>query len=335
MKRALFKLGTNFTIESRSENSSFSLQVDVTEWQRNPDNWNFPLTAADEAQRPLAETGTTLTVTRLHGAVSEDLALDTFNTGLAADLRAKHRVSIGRGLRITVNGADIEPWPIELLTGDQVVPGRLTTTYTTGRPAPVVVRIVAGVGDSAPSEAGWYVFCNSRLVVGPEQSALTGWGDGRGRTIPRFHTQFARFRGFLFFDSDIATLLPMTTTKVGVDTTSPIWRSTRPQLLRMTRPVIDFLNAIDWENPQVTGDDAGELERVVTEVRPMAVNDLPVADASFAAPLRGAVTPPPRTSSIQYRRLVDDIDRAKELLQVSTNTDVGNLTFDYFLEAEG
>ena len=335
MKRALFKLGTQFSVRSASEGSAFSLHVNVPEWQQDSANWNFPLDTAEEAPRPAAKTGTTLTVTELRPEVSEDFALDMFSTGLVAELRAKHRVSIGRGLRVAVNGVVVEPWPIELLAGEQLSPSRLTTTYAAKRPAPVVVTVVAGVGESVPTEAGWYVFCNGRLVLGPDQTNVTGWGEGRGRTIPRFHTQFARFRGFVFFESDRAALLPITTTKVGVDTTSPVWRSTRLQLLQLARPVIDFLNAIDWENPQVRGNDVGELRQVVDDALPVGVGSLPDTDVAFRAPERGSLVPPPMTSSVQYRRLLDEIDRAKELLGVTSNADVGNRTFEYYLEAEG
>lgn len=335
MKRALFKLGTAFSVDSTAAESYFSLRVNVLDWQRDNENWNFPLAAANEAVQDEAAIGTTLVVDVLHPEVAEDLSLDTFTTSLVADLRAKHRLSLDRGLTITVNGAPVEPWPVTLLVGPQLSPGRRTKTYAAGWPAPVITQIVVGVADSAPAEAGWYVFCNNRLVVGPDQTNLTGWGEGRGRTIPRFHTQFARFRGYVFFDSDRAALLPMTTTKVGVDTTSAVWRSTRPQMIQMARPVIDFLNAIDWENPQTLDDDTGQIESALTSSTLEQVDILPTTDADFLAPKRGAITPPPATSSIQYRRLVSDIDQAKELLGVSTNTEVGNLTFEYFLDAEG
>jgi hypothetical protein len=102
-------------------------------------------------------------------------------------------------------------------------------------------------------------------------------------------------------------------------------------MLQMTRPVIDFLNAIDWENPQVT-DGTGELEQIAVTAQRVPVAELPAQE--FSAPTRGSVAPPPKTSSIQYRRLVDDIERAKELLGVTTNSEVGQLTFDYYLDAE-
>jgi len=332
MKRALFKLGSAFRVESHAEHSSFALSVNVPSWQEL-DEWAFPLESADETTtRPQAETGTRLRVRPLHEEVAADLALDTFTTSLVAELRAKHRVSIAEGLTIIVNGSEVSPWPITLLSGENLTPGQRSTRYTAPRPSPVDVVLSAGLGDSEPTQAGWYVFCNSRLVLGPDQTILTGWGEGRGHRIPRFHTQFSRFRGYVFFDSNRADLLPLTTTKVGVDSTSALWRATRLQMIEMTRPVIDFLNALDWENPQVLGDEVGTLEQVVAQAKPVLVHEL--AEGTFRAPGRNVVARPPATSSIQYRKLIEDIDRAKELLGASTNSEVGDRTFDYFLEAE-
>lgn len=334
MKRALFKLGSAFRVESRAERSSFTLAVDVPTWQ-GLEEWAFPLEAADETTtRALEDTGTRLQVQPLHDGVAADLSLDTFTTGLVGELRAKHRVSINRGLAISVNGSEVSPWPITLLSSRQLTPGQRSTRYGVSRPTPVDVVLAAGISDSEPSQAGWYVFCNSRLVLGPDQTNLTGWGEGRGRSIPRFHTQFSRFRGYVFFDSDRADLLPLTTTKVGVDTTSPYWRATRPQMIEMTRPVINFLNALDWENPQVAEGEVGTLEKIVVEATEVDVPLPGLPETTFLAPGRDVVPPPPATSSIQYRRLVEEIDRAKELLGVSTNWEVGDRTFDYFLEAE-
>lgn len=62
-----------------------------------------------------------------------------------------------------------------------------------------------------------HTLANGRLVVGPDQTITTGWGEGDGKTVPRYHNQFARFRGYAFFDCDDASRLPWTTTKTGVD----------------------------------------------------------------------------------------------------------------------
>jgi hypothetical protein len=48
----------------------------------------------------------------------------------------------------------------------------------------------------------------------------------QGVTMPKFHGQFARFRGYVFLDAEDASLLPWNTTKTGVDTDTDVWRNT-------------------------------------------------------------------------------------------------------------
>ena len=86
---------------------------------------------------------------------------------------------------------------------------------------------------------------------GADQTLTTGWGEGDGRTIPKYHNQFARFRGFAFFDSDNTGLLPWNTTKTGVDADSPIFRAVRLAMITLMRPVIDFLNKLDKEKEEM------------------------------------------------------------------------------------
>ena len=45
MKRALFKLGKYFIIESKTENSYFKVQLDVNKWASDDINWNFNFTS--------------------------------------------------------------------------------------------------------------------------------------------------------------------------------------------------------------------------------------------------------------------------------------------------
>lgn len=41
MKRAIFKLGSEFTVESRTENSHFLIEEDVNHWKAREDDWDF------------------------------------------------------------------------------------------------------------------------------------------------------------------------------------------------------------------------------------------------------------------------------------------------------
>ena len=334
MKRALFKLGPDFEIRSVEANSDFTLKVNVPGWT-NQISWNFEFSDYNEGvEHDLSETGTTITVQPLHAEVSADFALDSFLPRLREELRLKHRESLGRGLRISLGSHPITTEPFTLLQSDRIHPAYQTMSFNGSASDVVAVRLYAGVSDSAPQDAGWYVFCNGRLILGPDRTNTTVWGEGRGRQIPSWHTQFSRFRGFAFFESDDASRLPWTTTKVGVDGNSPIWRAVRRDLVVITRPVIDFLNAIDWERPVLEREENVErLEEMVLATQPVVLEEIAPSER-FVAPERTKLEAPPATSSIQYRRLVSEIEAAKNLLHVTTNREVGDSTFQYFLDAE-
>src|SRR5439155_269189 len=63
-----------------------------------------------------------------------------------------------------------------------------------GSGEPLRVKIVAGIEESKPAEAGWYVSCNGRFVLVADQSSRTVWGEEGKVSVPKMHHQFARFR---------------------------------------------------------------------------------------------------------------------------------------------
>ena len=73
-------------------------------------------------------------------------------------------------------------------------------------PRTITVRLYAGIAASEPTEAGWYVFCNGRLLLEADQTSVTGWGE-QGR-IPKYHNQYATFGGAAYFDCEDTSLLP-------------------------------------------------------------------------------------------------------------------------------
>lgn len=114
MKRALFRLGREFTVKSTAEDSCFELSEDVAKWKKaddssnNPKSWQFKfLDGWREKVRPkfpLEKRGTTITVTKLHPDVKDAFSLDTEITDLIAELQREHLLNIDKGLKITVNG---------------------------------------------------------------------------------------------------------------------------------------------------------------------------------------------------------------------------------------
>jgi hypothetical protein len=161
-----------------------------------------------------------------------------------------------------------------------------------------------------------------------------GTSDKEKDSIPKYHADFAFFRGFVFFDSKDASQLPWTTTKTGVDADSAVFRAARREMMRVMRPITRFLRELATET--------GEEEKG-------AISETPLSDAINSAESvsysdvnkPGAFVAPARQSrtrrdvvKVQYELARSKLDEAKERLNVSSARQVGELTFDYFYKAE-
>lgn len=155
MKRAIFKLGRKFDVESTAESGRFRVSVDVVEWlKETSDTWTFPMTASTFAdQVPETERGTTITVSDLYEGVSAQFATPLFASRLNREISARHDTFLRRNLNIKINGHSV--------TGSEVnfryLPGELVPVHREERSDGVVYSLYAGVSDSDPSLAGWYV----------------------------------------------------------------------------------------------------------------------------------------------------------------------------------
>ncbi len=331
MKRALFKMGSKFTVVSRTENSYFFINEDVNEWKEDTGpEWGFDFEELKEGVEdlPAGEPGTSITVTDLIASVAEDFGLDTFETQLATELRQAQQKNIENGLSITLNGTPLNVRPIELLSSANLAPAHRLLRYKEQTATPVTVKLYAGLGRDDDRAAGWYLYCNGRMIVGADQSSVTGWATG---TIPKYHPQFAWFRGYAFFDCDDASLLPWNTTKTGVDLDNDIFRTVRLEMIGLMRPVIDFLNALADEKRK--GEEDGAAQQLVSSSAPRVRLDDITNNQPFSAPktVRASV---PRVRNISYSKPIEQVNRVMRVLGVTKLKEVGEQTFDYYYRLE-
>lgn len=333
MKRALFKLGRKFTIESVHKKSHFELSVDVTEWKENPDDWTFHFSDhASEENNEVTKTGTTITISHLHPSVLNSLVLENFEGRLRDRIERDHQFSLDQGLEIFVNGLNLETRLENLVASSDIQPAKHEFTRHVGDHE-IHIELIAGIADSDSESAGWYIFCNGRLIVGPDQSSLSGWGEGKGHTIPKFHGQFSRFRGYAFFDSDFSDDLPWNTTKTNVDGDSELFRSIRSEMILLMRPVINFLNDLDRENDL---DEVEEriLSKAIEQTSSISVKQVP-AKENFSYPQTTAPPKKEKHVTIMYKRPKGEIEQLKDKLKLSSNREVGVYTYEYYLDLEG
>jgi hypothetical protein len=331
MKRALFKFGRNFTLSSATESERWSVDVDVDAWEASH-TWTFDFRTRESGlQNQAEERGTKIIVERLRPEVSSKFSLESFQRSLRELIRIHQRQFIARGLSISFNGNYLSATNLELLVGD-VNPAVDRFDFDLSG-AKIDVKLVAGVGDSNPPIAGWYIVCNGRVVLAADRSEATGWGliAEQPAEIPKYHNQFARFRGIAYFNCVDAGQLPWNTTKTGVDADSPVWRITLEKIVVMTRSVIDFLNELDKEKDDVGND--GPLHRALAAATRTQVETI-VSPSKFRAPDRSRYLGP-RTVRIAYSRPIDQVNTLMEALGVNTAKAVGEQSFDFALKEQG
>ncbi|SDO07946.1 ATP-binding protein [Geodermatophilus sp. DSM 45219] len=349
MKRALFKLGTRFTVESRSRDSRFVLPVDVDAWLDDPSpDWQFRMSQIDEYYEPASGSGvgTVVTVDRLHESVAEDFGDPLILAQLREQIRMRHQSVLQQGLTITLNGQRLRGFAPQLLTGPDFKPinrSLFVPSGSDGVNARIVAGIVAGDDDlkdegqaedfTDPGQAGWWVFCNDRLLLIAERTFLTGWGDGTAA----YHPQYRRFRGYVYLTSLDASLLPWNTTKTSVDQDSRVWRVVRGEMKKALAEVLSVINRLKSERQY--GDDVDDMPvfKALSHSSSVPVNDLAQSDTLVAPQPSQASRRPrsrPTTQKIQYNVEIERFQAAAEVLNVGTAADVGRRTFDYFFDRE-
>ncbi|MCH8289710.1 ATP-binding protein [Candidatus Poribacteria bacterium] len=338
MKRALFKLGKKFRVESIAQTSSFTMEVDVEQWKEDDEegresDWAFQFEKFREDEKnPEDKWGTTITVTELHEDVQESFGIDNDVSELIEELQREHLYNIDKGLEIRVKGKRLEAKELELLTSDKI-----KTAYWESSDSPLHVKIYAGVSEEDANNTGWYIFCNKRLVVGPEK--MIGWGVKQPIRIPEYHSQYYRFRGCVFLEAEKPKYLPWNTAKNGMDEDSVAYKTIFQQMVNLMRSVIDFLNKLHDEQGDYKNERINEtpLQDAVEGAKPLPLHQITSDNLGqkFISPKPAErQQTAPDTVWIRYRVPVEDYDAVQKYFGVEKAGEVGSKTFNYFYTRE-
>jgi hypothetical protein len=343
MKRALFKMGKDFTVESKSDNEHFSINVDVEQWKNKTteitlndgtkstvDDWNFSYENVTNNSN-LSSNGTYIKVSNLFPEVSNLFADESFLNTLRNDIERLLNFSLEKKIEIYLNNQKLSSKDINIFNDTEgSKPYFIEETKNN-----VKFKVIAGLGDVGnPSASGWYIYCNDRLVLEADQTEITGWGIG---TIPKWHIDFVMFRGIVFFDSQDTINLPLTTTKKGIDATSETYKTVLPYMKEAMQKVIPFLR-------QVTrlGDKANEYRKLLGE-KENKISVVNMKATTYAHTERNFVSPELDPDTIAQKkdtvRIAYDVDKkiaakAKNHSESKSFSELGKYTFDYYLKME-
>ena len=144
MKRAIFKLGTKFRVESATATSRFVVEEDVQQWAAVPDKWEFKFTELQERVRTAKDDqGTTIEITPLHEDVAEAFSLETLITELKNELQARLGDPISRGLAVTLNQVPVDAEPLSVLSDKRLAPAYKKLKYAETRLRPSQSNCIA------------------------------------------------------------------------------------------------------------------------------------------------------------------------------------------------
>jgi parvulin-like peptidyl-prolyl isomerase len=333
MKRALFKMGKHFEIKTISPKASFTIEIDVDKWSAKEDDWDFEFKSLTEKKSPLSKCGTEITVTSLNKDVIERFKNQNFRSKLREKLELQHLINLSKKLAIKINTHPIKSNQLKLYNGN-----RFKTAYWAKKfkiYCNMDVKIYAGIGEQKLDQGGWYIFCNNRLIQGPEQTEISGWGAKTPVTIPEYHSQFNGFRGIVLFESKTLSFLPWNTSKTSIDTDSQLFQNVKQEMVYLMRPIINFLNKVHKESTDFHNKKLEEkyLQNEI-ESAPLK-NYLDVKTSpKFSAPVQKQKPKKVNEVTISYMRTKAKVEKLKRFFKVKSLKKVGEKTFDYTYNRE-
>ncbi len=349
MKRAFFKLGEYIVVESVALNSDFTLTIPIKEWRERKDetDWDFKFDKTPNLKKHLLQkTKLKITVTQLKQDAKSQFVDSQFLTDLQNEIALEHLFAINKGLKIYINSEKpLEAPNITLISDRDFKPAYWSHSFPSG----LKVEIVTGISEDKGDEGGWYIFCNDRLILGPDTTEVTGWKGGKtkggkeGKELPKYHDQYFRFRGYVFFNADDSSKLPWTTSKTGIDKDSPEYSYTKTQMIFMAKQVKPLMDEMKKErerdNPKserllnLKVDAASE--KSVKEVSVILQNkkSLPTA---YVYP-KNLFNPAPKgnvDTNISFSKPTHRVKKVMNYFKVDNPHDAGSEAFDYFYKNE-
>jgi len=326
LKRAIFKIGNEITIESRTVDEGFKMVIDVPEWKKDDINWTIPLEII-EGTGDRNTAGTSIRIKSFRVEILERFESGTFASHLKEMIERTYCLFLNRYINVTLNGHKIEPKAVPLGDSEKV-----NIAKEEFEENGVKVTIYAGLAGRTEDnewrqvDAGWYIACNGRLVLTADRNEETGWGIG----MPIFVPKYRGFIGLVFFYSRQPILLPWKTTKQGVNLESIVYQRALTRMAIVARPVLNFLNSMF---------SSSESESEPQRIAAVGIKSVDIKELTGRPNIQFSaqtIKPEEMTVSIRFSVKQKEIGRIKKCLgKYSWSARrIVRYTFDHFLKTE-
>jgi len=344
MKRAMLKIGRKILMETDDGNSYCKINLDVNEWVKS-DDWKIPFEYFEDSRlSPDQKPYTKIKVTDLYDSIKKKFDLNSFVNSIKEEvIHITYTFFITNNIDFYVNDdVKIEPFIIEARYDDTYQPTKYQDSFE-GLDFEITCFIDPKKGRTTRElgKRGWNVFCNKRLILAEDTTNITGWS-GAKEDLPNYHPIYNEFRGIVFINSKDPSKLPLNTSKTGLDTETPIYDYIRNKMIRTARPLVDYLSR-KYDEEKDTLDEIEEKVQVTEEKSEMGEEEEAVeakyvpldkieAGSEFKAPEK--LKPKIKMSNILYKKAEKLVKKVKKRLKVRSNKEVGEKTFDYYVDLE-
>ncbi|NQV18458.1 MAG: ATP-binding protein [Armatimonadetes bacterium] len=332
MKRALFKIGKIIKLETDDGTTHSIVCIDIDEWKIS-EEWKMDIDY--EKSKLNGEIPyTSISVDNLYPAIMKLFSLEPFITLIKEQIHIVYTRFISKGINISLNEVELEPFPLEVRFDKDYQPARFTETYND-----VVIDIICGISPRSTKRTayeighrGWNVFCNDRLILVDDISDKTGW-TGKDAKLPKYHPIYNQFYGFVFLNSNNPAKLPLNTSKTGLHTTSSIYAHILDKMISTAKPVIKYLSG-KYNDEKSESDTIEENIDSTIENEPesktIIISKLKKSSV-FTAPKKDVIN----YTTINYKKPKKIVEKVKAHMGLKSNKDVGLETFDFYVEFEG
>ena len=260
----------------------------------NENDWKIYVNNSTKTEK---DAGTTIIVQDLHdgiaGLFAENKNTDHFSGRLMETISTHYAYILDKGFKITINGDNVDPETIKIGYNENWEHSKAIVPFVfKGEIDGVEVYLAVGLNRKIPApdeldkeqegkrsskDAGWTVVCNDRTVIYRDRSELTGWGEAG---VPKYHTQFIAISGIVEFKSKDPSALPTTTTKRGIDASSPLYLQVKNKMREGMKVFTAYTN--QWKSK------AKESEKHSDKCGFLSLADL--KEKTKALPFRGTQT---------------------------------------------